>query len=232
MGFYHEAGIVYALAGFLKRTLPEYRVYLYGELARFAFRRGHDYWGHRFLGWALHYVQDLTQPYHARVLPGWSTASMLWINILNALGFTGPRTDAIQLVSNRHLAVESYQRRLLIRLHTRGDATHPVMAALADVKGDSARGAYAPGHIRKKLTREAADQAEPLDAVILKALPKRMVDDPSFELSESPEEKQILEKVAAGGKGKELDRALARLLGAFGGQSRIFARSVLAERKK
>ena len=59
MGFFHEAGIVYRLAGFLKRTYPEYRIHLYRALAVEAFRSGHPYWGWRFTGWALHHVQDL-----------------------------------------------------------------------------------------------------------------------------------------------------------------------------
>ncbi|MBW7926305.1 MAG: phospholipase, partial [Burkholderiaceae bacterium] len=54
MGFYHESRIVYAAAGFLKRTYPEYRVHLWKTLALHALRTGHDYWGWRFAGWAMH----------------------------------------------------------------------------------------------------------------------------------------------------------------------------------
>jgi len=34
-----------------------------------AFRAGDPYWGFRFLGWALHYLEDLGQPFHASLLP-------------------------------------------------------------------------------------------------------------------------------------------------------------------
>ena len=57
MGFYHEAGIVYAAGGFIKRTLPEYRMNQFLSLARFAFKTGHPYWGYRFTGWGLHFVK-------------------------------------------------------------------------------------------------------------------------------------------------------------------------------
>lgn len=36
MGFYHESEIIYFFAGFLKKTLPEYRIRLYRRLAQFA----------------------------------------------------------------------------------------------------------------------------------------------------------------------------------------------------
>ncbi|MCB1171105.1 MAG: hypothetical protein KDK25_12255 [Leptospiraceae bacterium] len=117
MGFYHESGLVYALAGFLKQTYAQYRALQYLELARFAFRTGHDYWGYRFLGWGLHYVQDLTQPYHATVMPSRSSAGMIWINVLNTIGISGPQTGAVQLLSNRHLALENYQRNLMLDLY-------------------------------------------------------------------------------------------------------------------
>ena len=69
IGYYHESALIYRAAPFLARTYPEMRVQQYLGLARFAFESGHDYWGYRFLGWALHYVQDLTQPYHSKALP-------------------------------------------------------------------------------------------------------------------------------------------------------------------
>src|SRR5262249_49886551 len=68
MGIYHEAKIVYLAAGFLKHTYPEMRIHQARSLARYAFASGHDYWGWRFTGWALHYIQDLTQPYHSTIL--------------------------------------------------------------------------------------------------------------------------------------------------------------------
>lgn len=35
------------------------------QMARAAFQRGEAYWGWRFTAWALHYVEDLGQPYHS-----------------------------------------------------------------------------------------------------------------------------------------------------------------------
>lgn len=47
---------------------PE-RSRLFSDLSQSAFRLGHPYWGARFLAWSLHYLQDVSQPYHAVQLP-------------------------------------------------------------------------------------------------------------------------------------------------------------------
>jgi hypothetical protein len=57
------------------------RAALYSELARGAFQTGHPYWGFRFLAWSIHYLQDVTQPWHTVFLPGlsflkWNRAQM------------------------------------------------------------------------------------------------------------------------------------------------------------
>ena len=41
IGFFHESAIAYAAAPFLRRTLPEYRIHLWGSLASHALRTGH-----------------------------------------------------------------------------------------------------------------------------------------------------------------------------------------------
>jgi hypothetical protein len=87
MGFYHQARVLYWAAPFVGRTYPLLRVHQFLGLAELAFRTGHPYWGWRFTGNAAHYVQDLTQPYHASLLPGVSTLRMLGINLLARYGF-------------------------------------------------------------------------------------------------------------------------------------------------
>ena len=142
IGFFHESPIAYAAAPFLRRTLPEYRIHLWGSLASLALRTGHPYWGWRFAGWALHYIQDLTQPYHARVLPGVGITSMLWINSIDLVGIHRPKADAINRVTNRHLALENYQLRWLRDAYLRNDRADVALKALGDTSRD-ARTTYA-----------------------------------------------------------------------------------------
>ena len=86
MGFYHEDRIIYMAAPFIKKTFPLLRAHQYSSLAALAFRTGHAYWGWRFTGLALHYVQDLTQPYHASLAPGNSSLKLIGINLLALAG--------------------------------------------------------------------------------------------------------------------------------------------------
>jgi hypothetical protein len=44
------------------------RIQLFYNLSQVAFSVGEPYWGYRFLGNALHYLQDLTQPFHVKAV--------------------------------------------------------------------------------------------------------------------------------------------------------------------
>jgi hypothetical protein len=192
MGFYHEASIMYTLAGFLKKTYPEYRIYLYRKLSAFAFQTGHPYWGWRFMGWGLHYLADLTQPYHATVLPGVGTGHALWINTIDMIGISGPKANAIQLVSNRHTAIEKFVQVVLQRAYTAKETNNPLLRAL---QSDEKAPVYADAMPRKVIAKLAHDKAEEADAVLGKNMPVKFVGDPQFEIGTSPEREKIVEKI-------------------------------------
>lgn len=109
MTFYDLPWIVQRLAPELSRTYPLLRAYQFFDLARFAFDTGHPYWGYRFAGWGLHYVQDLTQPYHSALMPGFNTAELLWLYARSALGWPAPLNAAIGRVAHRHTLLEDRQ---------------------------------------------------------------------------------------------------------------------------
>lgn len=220
MGFYHEAGIVYKLAPFLSHTHAEYRIRLFRELARLAFEKGHSYWGYRFSGWALHYIQDLTQPYHSVVLPGVSTLSMIWKNLLAILGFDQAKKDAIQLVSNRHSAIEAYQYERMLGLEAQPNPADSLQRALAG----NAEVPFSNTGIRQRIAKRAAATAGELDRALERTMPERVVSDPTFELAGSPEQKKLVSMVAATSPTatKELEDTLAKLFGEFGNHSRGF----------
>lgn len=229
MAFFHEAGIVNAAAPFLRRTHPESRVALFGALARHAFATGHDYWGWRFAGWALHYVQDLTQPYHARVLPGVSTVRMLWINTLDLLGFHGSKADAINLVTNRHIVLENYQLRRVAAALVRGDRADPLLAALRG-PADEPRLALGLDALRAVVSAEAADAADGLDELIERTFPARYVDDPSQPLGNEADllDMSQLAQAAPAADRSAFERALALLLERYGRHTRAQLRALLA----
>lgn len=258
MGFYDESAVIYAAAGFLKRTYPEHRIHLYRTLALHALRTGHEYWGWRFAGWAMHYIQDLAQPYHARVLPGVSTVRMLWINALDIAGWPDAKNRAITLVSNRHLALENFQRTALVAEHRDAARDGPLIRALAGKSGDdrlhagddrphanddrprvspgepaaSERPVFGENDPRALVARRAAQAAGALDHAVASALPSQYVDDPEFEFGVDAVGIDLHAQLAgtAPAARDAMVRALVPSMREFGVHSRAFVRTMLAAR--
>ena len=233
MGFFHEAAIVYKAAGFLRRTYPEYRIHLWQSLAIYALQTGHPYWGWRFAGWALHYIEDLTQPYHTTVLPGVGVARMLWINTLDLLGWHGPKQRAITLVSNRHLALENYQYQRLQYAYVHHDSHDALMLALGDTSTDAGRAAYTDSTARDVISKESNALAGATDAVLEHSLPRKYVSDPDYVLGETEPGLDLYAVVQRSPAAVQaaMTVMVAGLLRNFGAYSRAFVRSLLARSK-
>ncbi len=231
MGFYHESGIMYFFAGFLKKALPEYRIHLYKRLAQFAFETGHPYWGWRFTGLGLHYLADLAQPYHATALPGVGTARALEISIVDMIGIHGPKNNAVQLVSNRHTALEKFVQVVLQRAYKKGELNQPILAALGSAKDGEPYTDRVPRDVVSKL---AHDKAGETDRVLEETMPRKFVSDPTFELGTSVERRQIVEMMASekGPQATERLTLLVRdLLIPFAVQGRGYVHAVLSNDK-
>ncbi len=84
MAFPWEDPVIKMAASWTQQSLASYRIHVFTSLARYAFQSGHPYWGYRFAGIALHYLQDLAQPYHARLYPGKSALSLLALNVFGS----------------------------------------------------------------------------------------------------------------------------------------------------
>jgi hypothetical protein len=175
MAFAHEDPLIKAAASFTKVSLVDWRFRLYTELARFAFSEGHDYWGWRFAGWALHYLQDMAQPYHASVMPGKRAWGILGLYVF---GSQQDKDDALVLLSNRHLIVEDYLYGAMASW--KGDlAASPLYAALAGAEPDEP--AYRDGYLFDVVSQKAFDRGRRLDALVASAFPARWVRDPSHD---------------------------------------------------
>ncbi|WP_318652237.1 phospholipase [Pseudomonas sp. PDM15] len=166
IGYYHESALIFAAAPYLGQTLPHWRVYQYSGLARLAFASGHPYWGYRFLGWAMHYLQDLTQPYHSSVLPGVDTAGMVLIAAKAEAGYPEDREAAIKRVADRHTAIEQYQFDRMQALLTAGQAQHPLLTAYAERDGDAGYPAFDVDYAAQVVAAESHERAGELDTLI------------------------------------------------------------------
>ncbi len=228
MGFFHEARIVNAAAGFLRRTHPESRIALFSALAKHAFASGHEYWGWRFTGWAMHYVQDLTQPYHTRALPGQSTSRMLWINALDLAGFAAPKEAAINLVANRHIVLENYQFKRMAKAYEQGHLDDALLVALRDTTQDRSHWRHNLADTRELISAEAAADADALDALLAKSFPARYVADPDRPLGNDADLLDMSRIAAEAPPADQLafEKKIQQLLQRFGRHSRALVRAL------
>lgn len=228
MGFYHQDWLIFKAAPFLKRTFPMLRVYQYSTLSSLAFRTGHNYWGWRFAGLALHHVQDLTQPYHASLAPGDSSFRMISANTMAMAGWPRQRDELVVLLSNRHLALEKYQHDTMLK-SARARQDTPMEVALRNTALDSHYPAWSDLYLRDVVAREAYAEGEKTVVVIVAAMPASLVSDPGFDFGvkeDSIDLLAVMDKQDAA-KRAELDAQLAELLGHFGAHSRNTLRSIL-----
>ena len=229
MGYYHEVWIVSTLAPFVTQTYPEYRIHLYRSLSAYAFRTGHDYWGWRFMGIGLHYVMDLSLPYHTTLLPGVSTFRMLWINALNMIRISGPMNNAIQLVSNRHNAIEKFQQMAMQDAYRTRNRDYPVFVSLRSVESCPAWDDRSPRDVISARSNALAGKA---DMVMEETMPHRWVSDPAFELGTSPEQDDILAimRQQDGNKSIEINTDLLKeMLEPLPGYACSYIRGILAK---
>jgi hypothetical protein len=109
MAFLYENRGLYLAAPNVKRSFVFLRWYQFSTLSALAFRTGHGYWGWRFAGLSLHYLQELTHPFQTHFAPGSSTGKLLAANALAAAGITGMRDDMVVLLANRQAVLKKYQ---------------------------------------------------------------------------------------------------------------------------
>jgi len=216
MGFYHEAGIINLAAGFISRTLPEYRIHLYQTLAKFAFERGHDYWGFRFMGWAMHYLGDLTQPYHSTVFPGKSAGGMLWINMKSAAGFKSSYDEAVERLGDRHTAIEHYQYSAMEKAIIKNPSS-PLLSSYKILENDSKFPAYDELYPRSVIAKESNERANTLDELIDKSAEVMKFKSPDYDPPDFKEDDST----------KAIDKFLLEMFSSFGSHMRNFAKSVM-----
>ena len=231
MGFFHEDRVIYLAAAFIKKTFPLWRVQQYTGLATLAFRTGHPYWGWRFTGMALHYLQDLTQPYHASLSPGNGAAKLIGINLLAMAGMPRLMDEMIVLLSNRHLALEKYQNQLLYNAARARQGT-AVDQALRQTDRDASYPAWTDLYTRDVVSRQSHALGPRLTDILVATLPAGYVSDPKFDFGVKEAEIDLAAELGRQGSSTSAQRAkldgmVAELLGNFGAHSRNLVRGVL-----
>ena len=228
MGFYHEERIIYLAAAFIKKTFPLLRAHQFSGLAALAFRTGHPYWGWRFTGLALHYVQDLTQPYHASLSPGNSALKLVGINLLAMAGFPRLKNEMIVLLSNRHLALENYQHQLLYKAALVQQET-AIEKALRGGAADASYPPWSDRYVLDVVTSQSHAYGVKLTGLLIDAMPAQYVSDPAFDFGVKESDIDLMGQLSKqdAAQRARLDSAIAELLGNFGAHSRNAVRGIL-----
>ncbi|MBI4763410.1 MAG: phospholipase [Deltaproteobacteria bacterium] len=227
MGFYHESSIVYKAAPSFQKTFPEQRAHLYQSLTKLAFQTGHSYWGYRFAGWGLHYVQDMTMPYHTTIMPGRMTITMLSIALLDMIGIHGPYKSAVSEVSRAHILIEKLQNEGLREAYKKQQKDYVLFKALGDSAADSAYPAYSDHFISQVAAKGSNVVAKSLPS-ILKAI---VTDKKAYRDIEKISEEGDYDagKIIAGApekKAQEYNRLIENQMRSLGAFTRIYLKSI------
>ena len=129
MAFLHENPLLLRLLPALGRSFLPERIQASFALAELAFAKGVSYWGWRFTAWAMHYLQDLTAPYHARAFPPSPVRTLVLLAIRpNQRSFFKRIGDVL---TNHHVLFESLVH-LLLNEAVKHRPDHPFHSALAN----------------------------------------------------------------------------------------------------
>lgn len=168
----------------LKEDYPEYRAVLYFQLSQFAAETKHPYWAAVFLGWGLHYLQDMTQPYHAVLTNGLTQET-----IENAIEETKKGNiqvmfDMIAIQTNRHMGLENLTNYIMKSVDQA--AYHTVLTkGLGDRSNDHTQPVcnVIPGYVRNQVNKQMADISGKYAGMLRQTFPAYFVDDPAFDVS-------------------------------------------------
>jgi hypothetical protein len=228
MAYLHENRLLYAAAPFIKRTFPLLRSHQFSSLSALAFRTGHAYWGWRFAGLSLHYLQDLSQPYHVTLAPGESTLKLLTANALAMAGATGMKDELLILLSNRHLVLEKYlaetlQRSAATKLET------PFEKSLHNADKDRNYPEWNDRYLRDVVSAQANQMASSVVPNLLAVMPSAYVNDKSLDFGSREAGINLLSELGKkdSPERQRLDALLVELMGNFGSHSRNALRGIL-----
>ncbi len=193
MAFLHENPLVLALRPSLGRSFMGERIQLFFALAGLAFDKGIAYWGWRFTAWAMHYLQDITQPYHAKPFP----AARLPL-LVRFLLHPNPKRFAAKnenYLKNRHVLFEAIVH-FLLNEAVKKRVDHPFLRALAnETGGDGVQTRPYPlikprasiSSLMKESSRVAADLARQIDRTMIALMNDPRISDPGYSLKKDRE---------------------------------------------
>jgi len=228
MGFMHESRMLYLSAPAIKRSYPLLRSHQFYTLSALAFRTGHAYWGWRFAGLSLHYLQELTLPYQSKLAPGEHFAKVLTAQALAMTGFSGVKDELMHLQSNRQLVLQKFQTELL-QQNAQSRQEGPLESALRHIDKDRSYPEWSDRYLRDVVSAQACHAAAALSQTMIATLPAQYVSDTTFDFGAKEASINLLGELSkrdAADRAK-LEIAVAELMGNLGAHSRNALRGIL-----
>jgi|GEM_PF-223655 len=176
MNFMHEGDVVNIAVPSTKSTLAEYRFHMYTALARFAMSQGHPYWGYRFAGWGIYYIEELGNPYNASLMPGKSTVEILWARYIES---SGQQERDLVLRANRKALLEDYLYEGLLNGPRTGQRA-VMRQAIVGLGRFSGKWRYREGFLEDVVSKAGFDYAGRVDHFMRRYFPAQYVNDPNY----------------------------------------------------
>jgi hypothetical protein len=174
MQFVHENLILRLGVPEIRDGMAYARMALFLRLARFAHAQGHPYWGYRFTAWALHYLEDISQPYHARATP--HAGLLYYLKFLFSGEKTRMKREATRIVHNRHYLYEDYAE---VALESDARLKDALSSPADDVRSDDDYTLF------MQVAFDASAHASAIDQDVSRAFGPRF-DDPSYDYENDP----------------------------------------------
>jgi hypothetical protein len=219
MGFFHEDALLYSVAPWARRSMVRARYYQFSTLASLALRTGHDYWGWRFAGLALYYLQNQTHPYFARLAPGESSMALLGYYTLARLGMPAQRKDRIRAIANQRVALTGVQAALVSSSKT----------ALQAQDQDANYPEWSNTYLRNVVSAQAAQLADAAHQVLLDNLPAEWLVQPGIDLQLQDANMRLLPEMLKQDEGRRARLQILNneIMRNFGAHSRNALRAIV-----
>ncbi len=175
VAFLDENWFLSSIVPGLRRSFMAERVRVFLGLARLSFSVGMEYWGWRFTAWALHYLQDLTQPYHAKAVPA-APALRVLFRLAVAGSVRGFLERNKYLLMNRHSLFERIVHFILNDAYKRG-VDHPFLPALTN-SGECCNGSVLS--VMTEVAKFAAGVARRIDRSVAELMKDPNIEDPDY----------------------------------------------------
>ncbi|MGZ3687161.1 MAG: hypothetical protein ACXWPM_07645 [Bdellovibrionota bacterium] len=178
--FLHEGLLLRSIAPEITEGMVFERIGLFSDLSRLGFHTGHPYWGYRFAAWAIHYLQDIAQPYHSRALPFESIG--FYFRFLFSPDKAKFKETNSHILENRHISYEDMVATVLQDGQTQPTDVSKTLGQSISVEGTSQEieRSVRVEELFERTSRISFDQASETDHAVEEGFGFRITQDPNY----------------------------------------------------